>query len=123
MANRKVFPDSITPLPDDQGVSPLGLAVDRTREVDKGQKMDLAFSLNMDPSLQKELEDMVAAGQTVAPDELKRKYVPDQQNVDALVNWLKAQGFTITRISPNGTAVYACAPIPIIESSLQVNMV
>ena len=123
MANRKVFPDSITPLPEGQGVSPLGLVVNRTREVDKSQEMALVFSLIMDPVLQKELEDMVSAGQTVTPDELKRKYVPDQHNVEALVNWLKAEGFTITRISPNGTAVYASAPIPIIESSLQVNMV
>jgi kumamolisin len=123
MANRKVFPDSITPLPDDLAPTPLGLIVNRTREVDRSQEMNLVFSLNMDPALQKELEDKVAAGQTVAPDELKRKYVPDQHNVGALVNWLKTQGFTITRISPNGTAVYASAPIPIIENSLQVNMV
>jgi kumamolisin len=123
MTDRKVFPDSISPLPGDQGTSPLGVVVNRTREVDKSQDMNLVFSLAMDPALQKDLEDKVAAGQTVPPDELKQQYVPDQKNVDALVNWLKTQGFTISRISPNGTAVYACAPIPIIENSLQVSMV
>lgn len=123
MADRKVFPDSITPLPDDIGPTPLGLIVNRTREVDKSQEMDLVFSLAMDPALQKELEDKVAAGQTVSPAELKQKYVPDQHDIEALVDWLKAQGFTITKISPNGTAVYARAPIPVIEGSLRVNMV
>jgi kumamolisin len=122
MADRKIFQDSITPLPED-GVSPLGLVVNQTRGVDKGQDMNLIFSLNMDPALQKELEDKVASGQTVPPAELKQKYVPDPKNIDMLVTWLKTQGFTITRISPNGTAVFASAPIPTIEQALQVNMV
>jgi kumamolisin len=122
MADRKIFQDSITPLPED-GVSPLGLVVNLTRGIDKAQDMNLIFSLNMDPALQKELEDKVASGQTVSPAELKQKYVPDPKNIDGLVTWLKTQGFTITRISPNGTAIYASAPIPTIEQTLQVTMV
>jgi kumamolisin len=123
MANRKIFADSITPLPEDMAPTPLGVVLNKAKSVDKSQDMHLIFSLNMDPALQKELEDKVAAGQTVSPAELKQKYVPDQANIDALVTWLKAQGFTITRISPNGTAIYASAPIQTIEQSLQVTMV
>jgi len=123
MANRKIFADSITPLPEDATPTPLGVVLNKAKVVDKSQAMHLIFSLNMDPALQKELEDKVAAGQTVSPAELKQKYVPDQANIDALVNWLKAQGFTISRISPNGTAIYASAPIPTIEQALQVTMV
>ncbi len=122
MADRKIFHDSITPLPED-GVSPLGLVVNKTREVDKGHDMNLIFSLNMDAALQQELEDKVAAGQTVSPAELKQRYVPDQTNIKTLATWLKAQGFTITKVSPNGTAIYASAPIPTIEQVLQVTMV
>jgi kumamolisin len=110
MADRKIFQDSITPLTED-GIP------------DQNHEMNLIFSLNMDPALQKELEDKVASGQTVSPAELKQKYVPDPGNVDGLVTWLKTQGFTITNISPNGTAVYASAPIPMIEQALQVTMV
>jgi len=123
MANRKIFADSITPLPEDATPTPLGVVLNKAKVVDKSQAMHLIFSLNMDPALQKELEDKVAAGQTVSPAELKQKYVPDQANIDALVNWLKAQGFTISRISPNGTAIYASAPIQTIEQALQVTMV
>ena len=123
MANRKIFADSITPLPEDATPTPLGVVLNKAKVVDKSQAMHLIFSLNMDPALQKELEDKVAAGQTVSPAELKQKFVPDQANIDALVNWLKAQGFTISRISPNGTAIYASAPIPTIEQALQVTMV
>jgi kumamolisin len=110
MADRKIFHDSITPLAE-AGVP------------DKNQDMNLIFSLNMDPALQKELEDKVASGQIVPPSELKQKYVPDQKNIDTLVNWLKTQGFTITKISPNGTAIFASAPVPTIEKALQVTMV
>jgi len=123
MANRKIFADSITPLPEDATPTPLGVVLNKAKVVDKSQAMHLIFSLNMDPALQKELEDKVAAGQTVSPAELKQKFVPDQANIDALVNWLKAQGFTISRISPNGTAIYASAPIQTIEQALQVTMV
>ena len=110
MADRQIFQDSITPLPED-GVP------------DKNQDMNLIFSLNMDPALQKELEDKVASGQVVPPSELKQKYVPDQKNIDTLVSWLKTQGFAITKISPNGTAIFASAPVPAIEKALQVTMV
>jgi kumamolisin len=123
MADRKIFADSITPLPEDMAPTQLGVVLNKAKSVDKSQEMHLIFSLNMDPALQKELEDKVAAGQTVSPAELKQKYVPDQANIDVLVAWLKAQGFTITRISPNGTAIYASAPIQTIEQSLQVTMV
>src|SRR3984957_2266652 len=123
MANKKIFADTISPPPEDMLPTPLGVVLNKAKSVDKSQAMHLIFSLNMDPALQKDLEDKVASGQTVSPAELKQKYVPDQTNTDTLVTWLKAQGFTITRISPNGTAVYASAPIPIIENSLQVHMV
>jgi kumamolisin len=122
MADRKIFQDSITALPD-EGTSPLGLIVNKTREVDKTGDMNLVFSLNMDPALQNQLEEKVATGQTVSPTELKQKYIPDQKNVEVLVSWLKTQGYTIARISPNGTAIYASAPIAVIEQSLQVTMV
>ena len=123
MDQRKVFADSITPLPDQQGLTPTGLMINAAKVVDKSQKMDLLFSLSMDPATQKDLEDKVAAGQVVTPAELRTKYVPDQKDIDALVTWLKAQGYEDTRVSPNGTSVYTRATVPLIESSLQVNMV
>jgi hypothetical protein len=121
MEQRKIFADSVTTLPD-EGITPLGAVVNTTREIDKTHDMNLIFSLNMDAALQKALEDKVAAGQTVSLAELKQTYVPDPGNVEVLVSWLKTQGYTITRVSPNGTAIYASAPIPTIEQSLPAVM-
>ena len=123
MADRKVFKDSVTPLPDQTGITPQGLMVNEARPEDRDQPMSILFSLAMPADKQAELEDKVAKGQVVSPQELKSKYVPDDAGTNALVSWLTQQGFQDIKLSPNKTGVYASAKASLIEKSLQVNMV
>src|ERR1700743_724419 len=123
MADRKVYADSITPLPDQPGLTPNGLMVNTAGPEDRRHTMRILFSLAMPPAKQADLEAMVAAGKTVSPQELKKDYVADKADTTTLISWLTAQGFRNIKESPNGTAVYADATAAQIEKSLQVNMV
>jgi len=123
MEKRKVFQDSITPLPEEPGLTAHGLMINAAPPKDENQVLPVLFSLSIPDSALEELEQKVAAGETVPAADLKTKYMPQAASIDELVQWLKTEGFTITGISPNGTGVYATAPLSLIEKSLQVKMV
>ena len=123
MNDRKVFHDSVIPLPSQPGSTRLGLVVNAADVSDRNEKMKVLFSMAMDQAAQAELERRVANGEVVSFDELKGKYAPNAADVKELTEWLKAQGFRILRIAPDGTGVYAQATVAQIEQSLQVNMV
>jgi kumamolisin len=123
MGDRKVFADSVTTLPEQTGLTPQGLMINAARPQDHDQPMTILFSLDMPEDKHTDLEDKVARGETVSPQELKETYTPDPANVDALVKWLNGEGFQQIKVSPNGTGVYATAKASQIEKSLQVDMV
>jgi len=75
MVERKVFTDSVTPLPD-QGPTLHGLVVNAASPEHADETMRLLFSIAMPAASQAELEDRVAKGEVVPLDELKRKYSP-----------------------------------------------
>src|SRR5262249_23732400 len=60
-------------------------------------------------------------GEAVPPDEIGKLYNANQADSDALVAWLKANGYDITRVSRDG--VYARAKASQIAKTLEVNMV
>src|SRR6266568_3427430 len=122
MADRKVFTDSIIPLPQQPVIAPLGLMVHEVRPEHRQEKMTLLFSLALPPNVQQQLEEKVARGETIAPADLNQ-YGADQKNLDALVGWLKAQGFDVTHTTPDRTSVYARATVDTIEKTLGVEMV
>ena len=104
---RKIFSDSVTPIPVEAGLTPNGLMV-HAAEASRGkEKMDVLFSLAIPPEAQQSLEDKVARGEVVPAKELQSVYTPVQSDVDTLTKWLKEQGFEITQISPDRTSVYA----------------
>lgn len=123
---RKVFQDSVIPIPVSVGVAPNGLIVHALatgRTDPAGEQMELLFSLEIPPDAQKALEERVAHGEVVPVRELQSLYAPAQADVDTLTQWLKEQGFEITRISPDRTSIYARAGVDTLEKSLQVHMV
>lgn len=123
MSDRKVFADSITPLPDQPGMTGHGLMVNAAKPEDVNATMRVLFSLAMPADKQADLEAKVARGEVVSPMELKAEYTADSKDTAALIDWLKEQGFQKVELSPNGTGVYATATAAQIEKSLQVNMV
>src|SRR5262245_25146994 len=111
----KRFDESVAPLPPG-GESRVG-AVD---EALQKRTMELHFELETrNPG---ELEERVSRGETISNDEMKEKYSGAKEFLDALVSWLKDQGFEITRTNPDYTSVEAKATVAQIEKALDVRM-
>jgi kumamolisin len=123
MAERKVYEDSVTPLPDAPGPTPRGLIVQGAAPDTREEQMTILFSLEIPPDDEKDLEERVARGEVVPAEELQNRYVPDAGDREKLVKWLKAQNFDVTQVSSDGTSVYARASVDQIEKSLGVDMV
>jgi kumamolisin len=122
MANFKVFNDSVVELPE-QASTALGLTVTAARPEHSQEVMPLTFSLKIPQELHDELEAKVAKGIVVPIDEINNKYAVSPKEVNALVGWLKGQGFEVTQVAKDGTSVYARATAAQIETSLHVHMV
>ncbi len=122
MADRKVFTDSITPLPDHSGVTPHGLMVNLAAPAD-AEPMTVLFSLEIPPDMTADLEAAVAAGRVIPRDQINSRYAPAQPQFEKLVSWLNGEGFKIVDVSPDRTGVYARGTVSQIEKSLQVKMV
>jgi kumamolisin len=125
MANgdRKVFADSVTPLPAAEGPTHLGLMVAKARPETSKEQMTVVFSLALPDSAQADLQKMVAAGRTASPAQLTKNYAADANDAKALTSWLKSQGFKIEKVSADRTSVYAQGTVEQIEKALNVNMV
>ena len=123
MAQRKVFQDSVTPLPDTPGPGPRGLMVAAAEPETANEEMNVLFSLEIPAAKTADLEERVARGEVLSPDELQQNYAPNAADRDKLVNWLNAQGFDVTGVSHDGSSVYARASVAQIEKSLDVDMV
>jgi kumamolisin len=123
MSDRKVFPDSVTPLPPEPGLAVHGLLLRAAAPDNRKETMTVLFSLAIPPAAEANLEARVARGEVVPPGELQKDYAANKADLAALVSWLKAQGFTIEQVSKDGTSVYARATVDQIEKSLAVNMV
>jgi kumamolisin len=123
MSDRKVFHDSVTPLPEQAGPTRSGLIVNRATPEHRDEKMTVLFSLALPEAKQAELENLVARGEVVPPAEMKKKYGVGAEDRSALVSWLKSQGFRIDHVSEDGASVYAQATVDQIARSLAVNMV
>jgi kumamolisin len=104
------------------GIVSHGLMVNAAEPEHKEEQMSLHFSIEMPKQQQTELEEKVAKGEVVSPQELQ-KYGPTNSEVKTLTSWLKQQGFEIEQISNDGTSVYAKGTVDQIQKSLEVNMV
>lgn len=119
---RKVFHDSVVPIPVESGPAPNGLMVQSAAAENRDERMTVHFSLALPPETEADLEAKVARGETVPVGELTG-YGARREDADALTAWLRSQGFEIERVSDDNTSIYASAPVGKIEDSLQVQMV
>ncbi|HSS18590.1 MAG TPA: S53 family peptidase [Pyrinomonadaceae bacterium] len=122
MSDRKVFANSVTPLPED-GITPTGMIVNKKGIEHKKQKMTLLFSLDPPKETIADLEAKVARGEVVPPKELQKAYSPKPADVKKLKDWLKAKGYKITQTSKDNSSIYAEHTVAKIEDTLKVNMV
>jgi kumamolisin len=123
MPSRKLFTNSIVPLPDHVGLTPTGLMVSAIDPSTSENSVEIMFSLDTPAALRQELEDKVAAGETVPASELAARYGGDADAAKALAAWLTTQGFTIEEVAADKSAVYAKGPVALVEQTLLVKMV
>ena len=117
MSNRKLFPESVTSLPDPTSLTSHGLMVHSAEPEHQPEPMTILFSLAIPDPARAQLEEKVARGEVIPPDELQRTYAASPADTEALKNWLKSQGFEILHVSPDG--IYARGTAQEIEKSLQ----
>src|SRR5215831_2123481 len=120
MSDRKIFQDSVVPLPQQPGLTANGLLVAAAEPQHGEETMEVHFSLSLSPAAEQQLEERVAKGEVVPPEELDKIYSSNKADADALKAWLTAEGFTITHTTPDG--IYARAKVSQIASSLEVRM-
>jgi kumamolisin len=122
---RIVFHDSIVPIPVAAGLTPNGMIVQEAAASHGDERMTVHFSLTLPGAAQADLEAKVARGEVVPPDVLQRDYAAANADADALIAWLKSEGFDVADgdVSPDRTSIYATARVSQIEKSLDVNMV
>ena len=120
MSDRKVFHDSIVPLPQQPGLTTNGLLIAAADPHHGEETMDVHFSLALPKDAEQQLEARVAKGEVVSPEELKKIYTANPTDADALKTWLQSEGFTITHSTPDG--IYARAKVSQIANSLDVTM-
>jgi kumamolisin len=99
MGDRKVFSDSVTPLPDQLGLTRHGLMVNAVEPQNRSEKMTLLISLSIAPDAHNDLEARVARAEVIPLDELKQKYAASPDDLGTLIAWLKNQGFEIVKQS------------------------
>ena len=119
---RKVFHDSVVPIPVESGPASNGLMVQSAAAENRDERMTVHFSLALAHETEADLEAKVARGETVPAGELTG-YGARREDADTLTAWLRSQGFDIERVSDDNTSIYASAPVGKIEDSLQVQMV
>lgn len=122
-AGRKVFTNSVIPLPDKPGPAPHGLVVSAAVQDHKSDKMDILFSLAIPKEARAKLEEKVLKGEVVDPKDLVKDSAPKPEDVKGLSKWLKDEGFEITHTTPDQTSVYARGTVAQIEKSLAVKMI
>jgi kumamolisin len=120
MSDRKIFHDSVVPLPQQPGLTPQGMLIAAPEPQHGDEMMDVHFSLALSQAAKQQLEERVARGEVVPAEELDKIYTPNQADADALKTWLKAEGFAITHSTPDG--IYARAKVNQIAHSLEVTM-
>jgi kumamolisin len=118
---RTVFHDSIIPLPSAPGVTPAGLMVNALTAERPDEMMNVHFSLKVASDVQAQLEESVASGKVVSPEDIAKLYTAQPADKDALISWLKASGYEIVRVSRDG--IYTQVKASQVAKSLEVNMV
>src|SRR5713101_9311859 len=84
--DRKVFANSVTPLPAAEGPTHLGLMVAAAQPENRKELMTVVFSLSFPDSAQAQLQQMVAQGKVVSPKEMSKNFSADPADSKALAS-------------------------------------
>jgi len=121
--NRKVFHDSVTELPPQQGAAAGGLLVQAIEPTHQDDVLHLHFSFDINKDAEKDLARRVEAGQRISAADLDSHYGLKDADTAPLKKWLTDNGFTVTHDSSDHMSVFATAPARVAAKALQVDLV
>lgn len=123
MPARKLFHDSVVEIPAQPGLTASGLHTHAAGTNHQDDLMTVTFSLSPDAGLNEKLEERVANGEVVPVQEILTSYGVGKQQVEPLLDWLKAQNFNIVSVSADNTSVEASSTAGNVARALQVELV
>jgi kumamolisin len=121
MSARKIFQESVIPLPAEPGVTHGGIVVNAMTAEQPDEPMNVHFSLAVAKDVETQLEAKVAKGEVVSREQIEKLYTATKHQKEVLTSWLKANGYEIVRTSRDG--IYTRAVASKVAKSLDVNMV
>lgn len=121
-ASRKLFKNSVVPLPDQATAHQMAVNVQSLSPRHQDETMQVLFSLQLPPGKRAQLQERIDKGDVIPPGEVAKSYAVDPTELAKLVGFLKDQGFAVTYTSPDGTSVYARATVSQLQKTLQVTM-
>src|SRR5260370_16888372 len=110
MRERKVFQDSVTPLPPQPGLTRQGLLIQAAKPENLTERMTVLFSLAIPEKAKAALEEKVACGETVSSQEFQKSFSPNEMYITPFLNRLHPQFFTPVPLSHPPTPAYAQSP-------------
>ena len=112
---RRTFSNSTTALPPQAVASRRALLA---AQLEEPMEFEVALAMRDYASLQAR----IAGGEIIPHEEMQRLYFPLEAGYQAVAQWLKDQGFTITQTDPNFLSVFARGTVAQIQQGLQVQM-
>jgi hypothetical protein len=122
MSPRIVFSHSAALLPDVGGTYE-GYLIAAVPPALDGTALRVQFDLAMPRGQQEELDARVARGERISVVELRSSYGVPAESTELVRSWLSTQGFRIDRIAPDGSAIYTTAPLSVLRTALQIQLV
>lgn len=124
MPDRVILQDSVSALPDKMGLdNTTGIAQENLQPADRGNEQSLLVSLRAPAAARESLEEKVARGETVSPEELASVYGASPADRDRVRAWLVSQGLRVKSESSDGTGIYVRGSISDIEKAFRVHFV
>jgi len=118
---RRSYPDSIKPMavagPTGSAVRP---AIVRPYLTQAEREAQMGFEVALRMRNFAELQGRIAHGDQISPAEMDAKYFPVQADYDRVVQWVRDQGFEVTRTDANKLAVFARGSVDATAAAFQV---
>lgn len=124
MPDRVVLQDSVSPLPEKMELGNTPSTIDENLQpAERGSALSLLISICADAGAHESLEEKVARGEIISPEELASTYAAPPANRNRVRAWLISQGLHVERDASDGLGIYVHGSIDDIEKAFGVHFV
>lgn len=124
MPDRVVLQDSVSPLPEKMGLGNTPSTIDENLQpAERSSELSLLVSIRAAAGARESLEEKVARGEIVSPEELASTYAASPADRDRVRAWLVSEGLHVEGDSSDGLGIYVHGSIDDIEKAFGVHFV